>query len=51
MSLNHEALLKMKKNVLSGMVLDYKEMFDLTLFAIKNEVRDLKAYFNKLEYD
>lgn len=51
MALNHEALLKMKKNVLSGMVLDYKEMFDLTLFAIKNEVRDLKAYFNKLEYD
>ena len=51
MAFNYETLLKMNKNVLSGIVLDYKERFDLTLYTIKNKVRDLKAYFNKLESD
>ena len=37
------------KDVLAGMVLDYKERFDLTLSAITHELKELKKDFWKLE--
>ena len=43
--------MKMNKNVLPGMVLDYKERFDSTLSAITDELKELKIDFCKLESD
>ena len=37
--------MKMNKEVLAGMVLDYKER----LFAISDELKELKTDFRKLE--
>ena len=51
MSLTHETLMKMNKDLLAGMVLDYKERFDSTLSAIIDELKELKADFHKLESD
>ena len=41
----------MNKDVLAGMVLDYKERFDSTLSAITDELKELKTDFRKLESD
>ena len=41
----------MNKDVLAGMVLDYKERFDSTLSAITDELKQLKTDFRKLESD
>ena len=43
--------MKMNKDVLAGMVLDYKERFDSTLSAITDELKELKTDFRKLESD
>ena len=43
--------MKRNKDVLGGMVLDYKESFDSTLSAINDELKELKKYFCKLEND
>ena len=51
MSLTHEILMKMNKDVLVGMVLDYKERFDSNLSAITDELKELKTDFRKLESD
>ena len=51
MSLTRETLMKMNKDVLAGMVLDYKERFDSTLSAITDELKELKTDFRKLESD
>ena len=51
MSLTHEKLKKMNKYVLTGVVLDYKEMFDSTLCAINDGLKELKTNFRKLETD
>ena len=51
MSLPRETLMKMNKDVLAGMVLDYKERFDSTLSAITDELKELKTDFRKLESD
>ena len=51
MSLTHETLMKMNKDLLAGMVLDYKERFDSTLSAITDELKELKTDFRKLESD
>ena len=50
MSLTHETM-KMNKDVLAGMVLDYKERFDSTLSPINDELNELKTNFCKLESD
>ena len=41
----------MNKDVLAGMVLDYKKRFDSTLSAITDELKELKTDFHKLESD
>ena len=51
MSLTRKTLMKMKKDVLAGMVLDYKERFDSTLSTITDELKELKTDFRKLESD
>ena len=51
MSLPRETLMKINKDVLAGMVLDYKERFDSTLSAITDELKELKTDFRKLESD
>ena len=43
MPLTRERLMKMNKDVLAGMVLDYKERFDSTLSAITDELKELKT--------
>ena len=43
--------MKMNKDVLAGMVLDYKERFDSTLSAITDELKELKTGLCKLESD
>ena len=51
MSLTHQTSMKMNKDILAGMVLDYKERFDSTLSAITDELKELKTDFRKLESD
>ena len=51
MILNCETLVKMKKNVLAGKVLDYKKRFDSTLSTINFKLKDFKPNFNKFECD
>ena len=51
MSLTRETLMKMKKDILTGIVLDYNEKFDSTLSAINDELKELKKSFHKLEND
>ena len=51
MSLTHEKLKKMNKDVLAGVVLHYKERFDSTLSAINDGLKELKTNFRKLETD
>ena len=51
MSLPRETLMKMNKDVLVGMVLDYKERFDSTLSAITDELKELQTDFRKLKSD
>ena len=51
MSLTCETLMKMNKDVLAGMVLDYKKRFDSTLSAITDELKELKTDFRKFESD
>ena len=43
MPLPRERLMKMNKDVLAGMVLDYKKRFDSTLSAITGELKELKT--------
>ena len=43
--------MKMNKDVLLGMVLDYEERFDSTLSAINDELKELKTEFRKPESD
>ena len=43
--------MKMNKDVLVGMVLDYKESFDSTLSAINDELKELNTDFHKHESD
>ena len=43
--------MKMNKDVLAGMVLDYKESFDSTLSAINDELNELNTDFHKHESD
>ena len=51
MSLTRETLMKMNKDVLAGMVLDYNERSNSTLSAITVELKELKTDFRKLESD
>ena len=51
MSLTRESPIKMNKDVLAGMVLDYKERFDSSLSSINDELKELKTEFRKLESD
>ena len=51
MSLTRETLMKMNRDVLLGMVLDYEERFDSTLPAINDELKELKTEFRKPESD
>ena len=48
MSFIRETLMKMNKDELAGMVLDYKERFDSILSAINDELKELKTDFGKL---
>ena len=49
MSLTRETLIQMNKDVLTGMILDYKERFNSTLYTITDELQELKIEFRKLE--
>ena len=49
MSLTHETLMRMSKDVLAGMVLVYKERFDSTFSAMNDELKELKTNFPKRE--
>ena len=49
MARNLESLMKLGKEVLVGMVLDYKDKFDVTLMNINKELTDLRNKFTKLE--
>ena len=51
MSLTRETLMKMKKDVLTGIVLGYNEKFDSTLSAINDELKELEENYHKLEND
>ena len=51
MSLTRETLMKINKDVLAAMVLNYKEKFDSILSAITGELKELKTEFSKLESD
>ena len=51
MSLTRKSSRKMNKDVLAGMVLDYKERFDSSLSSINDELKELKTEFRKLESD
>ena len=42
MARNLESLMKLGKEVLVGMVLDYKDKFDITLMNINKELTDLR---------
>ena len=46
-----ESLMKLGKEVLAGMVLDYKEKFDTTLSKINKKLTDLWLKFTKLGSD
>ena len=48
-SRTREVLMKMNKDVLAGMVLDYKERFDSTFSTINDEPKEQKTNFGKLE--
>ena len=43
--------MKMKKDVLAGMVLDYNKRSDSTFSAINDEPKELKTNFRKLKSD
>ena len=43
MALNLESLMKLGKEVLAVMVLDYKDKFDTTLTSINKELTDLRS--------
>ena len=43
--------MKMNKDLLAGVLLDYKKRFDSTLSAITDELKELKTDFRKLESD
>ena len=49
MDFNLELLMKSSKEVLAGMVLDYKDKFDTAHTNIKKELTDLRNKFTKLE--
>lgn len=51
MSLTRKALMKINKDVLAGMMLDYRERFDSTLFDINKELKERKTNSRKLETD
>ena len=51
MALNLESLMKLGKEMLAGMVLDYKDKVDTTLTNISKELADLRNKFTKLESD
>ena len=52
MSFTHETLIQMNKEILAGMMLEYKERFDSTLSATNDELmKELKTNLFKLETD
>ena len=51
MALNVESLMKLGKEVLAGMILDYKNKSDTTQMNINKELTDLQNKFSKLESD
>ena len=48
MSLTRETLMKMNKDVLADMVLDYEERFHSTFSTINDELKELKTNFRNL---
>ena len=51
MALNLESLTKFGKEVLIGLVLDYKDKFDTTLTNMNKELTHIRNKFTKLESD
>ena len=51
MALNFESLMELGKEVITCMVLDYKDKFDTILKKINKKVTHLRNKFRKLEYD
>ena len=48
MSLTRETLMKMNKDVLADMVLDYEERFHSTFSTINDVLKELKTNFRNL---
>ena len=51
MAPNLESLMTLGKEVLPGIVLDYKDKFDITLANSNKELTELRNKFTKLESD
>ena len=51
MALSEAALKKLSKNEIINLALDYQIKFNSTLAGIRNELSDLKKYFEKLYSD
>ena len=51
MSLTRETFMKMNKDVLASMVIDYKERFHSSLSVVNDELKELKTDFCKLKSD
>ena len=51
MSLTRETFMKMNKDVLASMVIDYKEKFHSSLSAVNDDLKELKTDFYKLKSD
>ena len=43
--------MKMNKDILTDMELDYRQRYDSNLFGINDELKELKAKFLNLEID
>ena len=51
MALSKAALDKISKDKITNLALDYQSKFNSTLVWIRNELSDLKKYFEKLDFN
>ena len=51
MALSKAALKKLSKDKITNLALDYQSKFNSTLAGIRNELSELKKYFEKLDFD
>ena len=51
MALSKAALKELSKDEIVNVALDYQSKFNSTLTGIRNELSDLKKYFEELDFD